>query len=300
MKVKILFILVLFGLFPFTAYSEEIYFKNGDKITGEVVEESEESISINTEAMGIISVNRDFVERIIMAKEEIPVKAIEEAKKPIWQREVSFGYNKSSGNTQNSQLTISMLGSRKRESVDELTLKANTFYSSASQKMDSQKYYGTARYAFSFGEGKKWYNFYKLDADHDRFANIDYRFLPSIGVGYWWYDLPEIKAMAEVGIGLEHTDFRDGIKDTDEIVIIPRGFFEKTLLETAIFSQDVYLYPTFEDFSEYRLHSETTLTSPLTGKYSLRLSIIDDYDSNPIGETKKNDLRFMSSLVYSF
>jgi len=222
------------------------------------------------------------------------------AEEVIWQREISAGYDRTSGNTHASQLTVSGHINRNRKHIDEITLKGETYYSSSARKMNAQKWHGMGRYAFSFGQDKKWYNFYKLEGDHDRFANIDYRLIPASGLGYWFFDSAETKLLLELAVGLEHTDYRDQTKDTDEIVLIPRVFFEKTLFGKSKISQNVYAYPQVEDFNNYRLHSETTLTSPVTEGLSLRLSLIDDYNSNPPAATEKNDIRVVSSLAYSF
>ena len=106
--------------------------------------------------------------------------------------------------------------------------------------------------------------------------------------------------MAELGMGLEHTVYRDQTEDSDEIVLVPRAFFEKELFNNSKISQDVLLYPTIDDFSIFRLHSETTLATSINEKLTLRLSLIDDYNSNPPGSAKKNDFRLISSLAYSF
>jgi len=222
----------------------------------------------------------------------------EEEKDVTWQREVSVGYSKSSGNTQSKQLSGSLYASRKTD-YNEFTVKGNSLYASSDNKMDTQKWYGMARYAFSFGK-KKWYNFYKVEADHDRFSNIDYRIVPSLGIGYWFSDQPDWKAMVELGVGLEHTKFRDGGEDSDEAVVIPRAFFEKELWHKSRIKEDLYLYPSLENSGEFRLRSETVFDYPIDERLSLRLSVIDDYDSDPPANTKKNDTQFTSSLVYSF
>ena len=100
-----------------------------------------------------------------------------------------MGYNKSSGNTQNSQLSMSLYANRKTDH-DEFTIKGNSLYSSSNNNMDAQKWFASMRYAFSFRE-RKWYNFYKLESDHDKFANVDYRIVPSAGIGYWFSDRPD-------------------------------------------------------------------------------------------------------------
>jgi len=277
--------------------ADEVHLKNGDKISGKVIKEDEIVITVETDAMGPVSIRKEFVERIL-TDEEIEVVQLKQERPKLWEREISLGYNKSSGNTQSSQLSMRLYANRKTEN-DELTLKADSFYSSSNKKMDAQRYSGMIRYAFSFWL-RKWYNFYKLQADHDRFANIDYRIIPSIGVGYWFSDEPDWKAMTEVGIGLEHTQFRDDTKDSDEAILIPRAFFEKKLSGESRLSQDITLYPSLSDLGEYRLHSETALINPINEKLALRLSLIDDYNSNAAKDTKKNDIQIISSFSYSF
>lgn len=300
MKVKWLLIIILFLTYQLDAYADEVYLKNGDRITGEIIKEKGKEISVKTEALGVVSIRKDSVERIVKASVEKLPEESKEVGEVTWQREVAAGYNRTTGNTRDSQLSISLFISRNKKHVNEITLKGDAYYSSSDRKMNAQKWYGMTRYAFSFGSAKKWYNFYKLESDHDRFADIDYRLIPAAGVGYWFYDLPEVKLLAELAIGLEHTDYRSKTKDRDEAILIPRAFFEKELFVNSKISQDLYFYPALEDFNQYRLRSETILAVALNKKLSLRLNLINDYNSAPPGDTKKNDLRLMSSLAYSF
>ena len=170
----------------------------------------------------------------------------------------------------------------------------------SAKKMNAQKWNGSGRYAFNLGSQNKWYNFYKLTADHDRFANIDYRLLPTTGLGYWFHDTDSMKLMAEAALGYEYTDFRDATDESEEMLFVSRGFMEKVLLGDSKIRQDVFFYPAVDDFSDYRLHSETVFTNPLSDRLSLSVSFIDDYDSEPSGDIKKNDIRLTTSLTYSF
>ena len=209
-----------------------------------------------------------------------------------------IGYNESSGNTENSQLSFSFYVNRKTES-DEFTIKGDSFYSSSNNEMDAQRWSGMVRYAFSFWENK-WYNFYRIESDHDRFANVDYRIVPSLGMGYWFSDEDEWRVMVEAGAGLEHTNLRDDSNYTDEAVLIARAFFEKRLLGEAKLKEDCYIYPSVENGGDFRFHSETVFENPIDDKLSLRISVVDDYDSDPSANTKKNDARIITSLTYSF
>ncbi|MFH1782178.1 MAG: DUF481 domain-containing protein [Candidatus Omnitrophota bacterium] len=283
-----------------SALADEVYLKNGDKLTGKIMEDSKAQVSIETEALGILTIKKGFVERLV-TEESLRQAKLEEAKKKesLWKKEASLGYSRTTGNTKDSKLVVAFDATRKTDS-NEITLKASSTYASSNSKMDTQKWYTMGRYAFSFSD-KKWYNFYKLEADHDRFANIDYRLIPSLGIGYWFNDADDFKAMTEIGLGYEYTNFRTGsIEDEDNMVLIPRVFLEKKLWGKSTISENVYIYPSIDNFEEYRLRSETVFTNPIDDKLSLRVTLIDDYDSDPTGGAKKNDVQITSSLVYNF
>ena len=295
--IKRLIVITLFEVIflQYCLSADEIILKNQDKISGTIVQDNNEIIVIETEAMGKVNIKKEFIETIKTQGEKV---VTEEEKPKLWQREITVGYNNTSGNTQNAQLSLSMYFNRKTED-NEFTIKGENFYSSSNKKMDTQKWNGMTRYAFSFRE-RKWYNFYKLEGDHDRFANINYRFVPSTGLGYWFSDTPDWKAIVEGALGLEHTDFRDNTKDSDEAIFIGRGFLEKKLFGESRILQDAFFYPSLSEVGEYRICSETSFINPINDTLSLRLSLTLDYDSHPPKEIKKTDTRFTTSLQYSF
>jgi putative salt-induced outer membrane protein YdiY len=229
----------------------------------------------------------------------------------IWQSEVSAGYNKSGGNTETEQVYGNLFINRNNKHIDEWTLKGDTFNSSTDDKRDGQKRYGMLRYAFSFGDTKKWYNFYRIEGDHDWSAHIDYRITPATGVGYWFFDLPDLKLMAEVAFGREYTEYIDFIKDRDEDFkdreegeLIPRAYFEKGFFEKSKITQNIIAYPALDDLSNYRVRSETIFTTAITDTFSLSLSLLEEYtsdppqvESDPSQEIDNHDWRFMTSLT---
>lgn len=294
MRIKIGLILSLLLVWQFHAYCEEIHLRNGDRLSGEIIDQNDESISLKTDAMGTILIKRNSIDYIGSVEKEILVQAGE---KP-WQKEISLGYNQSSGNTQNNQFSLKFKANRKRDQ-DEFIIKADTFYSSSNEKMDAQKWYGMVRYAFS-SRKNKWYNFYKTEVDHDRFADINYRAIPVAGVGYWLFDHPDLKAMAEVGLGLEYTNFRSKAKNSSEIILTPRVFLEKKFFDSLKVSQDIIIYPYLGEIGEFRLRSETSLINPINDKLFLKFSLLIDYNSSPSANTKKSDIRFISALTHAF
>ena len=282
--------------------ADEVLLVNGDRITGDIVKEDEDGTDLRTAAMGMVRVRKSFISKVervgAAASDTGPVDKKTEI---VWKRELEAGYNASRGNTETGEVTGGFLLNRNRKHVDEITLKGNMYYSEADKKMDAEKWYTMARYAFSFGSQKKWYNFYRIETDHDRFADIDYRVLPATGVGYWFFDLGSLKLFAEAGIGWEHTSYRDKDKDFDEAVLSSRAYFEKTLFGNTKISEDFYFFPAFRDFDLYRFRSETAVTSAINSRFSVRFSLVDEYNSEPESDDiEKNDLRLTSSLVASF
>ena len=216
----------------------------------------------------------------------------------MWERELSVGFTQATGNTQNSQLTGIFEADKKTEE-DQVTLKASTLYSATNKKMDGQKHNASVRYALNFMDNP-YYVFYKFSVEHDKFSNIDYRMLPTAGIGYWFSDTDDWKAMAEVGFGLEHINYSDTTKERTDAILVPRAFFEKAVFEKAKVSQDITLFPSLEESDDFRVVTETRFTNPLSDNMSLRFSFIDEFNSNPTGESKKNDTRTVLSIVYSF
>ena len=293
---------VIGGLLVAPAWADEIHLKGGDRLTGRILAEEPDRLLLEHEAAGTVRIDPAHIERIVRAKHPEPARATlppKEPEKQLWQRKVAFGYNVNRGNTENAQLSGELSASRKTDH-DEWTLKSNGFYSASSRKMDAQRYRGMGRYAFSFGPRMAWYNFYKLEADHDRFANVDWRAIPSVGLGYWFADQPGWQAIAEMGIGWERTEYRDTTPTRSDAVLVPRVFASKTLIGQTTLSEDLTVWPNLSDTGAYRLRAETVLTNPIAAGLSLEVKFIDEFDSDPAGATKKNDARVISSLVYDF
>jgi len=298
---KFIILFFCFWVFvPSFCFAEEIYLKNNDKITGRIISQDGATITLETEALGVVTVKKEFIKEAAQEEQASKTTTLTEESAPkLWSRDFSAGYNLSAGNTEKSQLATSFTANRKTDH-NELTFKAEGFYSSTDKRMDSQRYAGMARYAFSFGDSLKWYNFYKFEADHDYFSNIDYRLIPSTGAGYWFSDREDFKLMTELGAGYEYTDYRDGTEATGEGIIIPRVFLEKRLIGETRTLSDITLYFPVGDPDAYRLKGETSLISPIDQYWSLKLSVVDEFNNRPGTNTKKNDLRFISSIIYSF
>lgn len=301
------FILVLFFLWTASsAWALEIYLKNGDKITGAIVGDDGSSILVQTLAAGEIKIDKSFIDLPETYPEKYGPSAIPQQKQTVavpavvWQKDVSLGYTQMGGNTKSQAGQISASINRKT-AANETTLKYEGDYSSSNEVMNGKKFYGMARYAYSFSSNLKWYNFYKLEGDQDYFADIYYRITPSTGVGYWFSDTDNLKAMTELGIGYQYTSYRiETTPNGGEPVLVPRFFIDKRLIGNLHISEDLTAYPSLDNFSDYRFRSETDLVNQITQRWSCKISYIDDFNSDPPPGFKKQDYTWVTSLVYHY
>jgi len=293
-KIVVSFLLLLICSASATYAQEQIYLINGDRISGIIAQKQEDAILLDTSFFGTLLIDRANIEKIISEEEAIP-----EEIKVEWKREVETGYNLVTGNTERSNFIVAGLINRKTDR-HEITLKGNFNYTSSDEKMDGQTWYTMARYAYSFGKARKWFNFYKFEADHDKFANIDYRLIPSTGIGYWFFNQDPFKAEADIGVGYEYTEYNDDTDNSETVTVIPHAYAEWNIYKDMRLSEDITVYPTLDDFGEYRLISTTIFTNPITDKLAFRVSYINKYNSDPADDAEKHDMELNSSLAYKF
>ena len=269
---------------------------NGDQITGTIISEGADVFKVEHDILGILTIKKNAI-AAITGTEEQPA---EETPAIVWKREIEAGYNITNGNTDTERFAGKVLINRNHVKVNETTFKGTWEETSTNDKLDSQKWYTLGRFAYSFGTTKQWYHFMKTELDHDKFANIDYRFVPASGLGYWFSDEKPFRAMAECALGYEYTNYSDSSKNSDDLVLIPRGFLSWDIFDRTTLSEDITVYPLLNNLGAYRLVSDLELATKLTQHFSAKLTLRNQYNSNPPADTKKHDLSLTSSLAYSF
>jgi len=218
----------------------------------------------------------------------------------VWEKRIEAGYDIARGNSEDQSIAARVYIKRNRPHVDEITINGGFCYSATDKETDTEKWDASARYAHSFGREKRFYNFYKTSIEHDRFIDIKYRLIPGAGIGYWLFDSPALKAMCEIGAAWEHTEYRSDTEATDEAVITPRAYLEKSVFKNSTFIEDIHLYPSVSDIGELRLHSETMLNNPISDNLSVNLKLTTDFDSDAPAGVEDFDITMTSSLSYSF
>jgi putative salt-induced outer membrane protein YdiY len=217
----------------------------------------------------------------------------------LWTNKASVGYSGASGNTNATQLSGDFSVNRNNRWVDEYTVRGRVFYSTSNDAVDARKSTFFARYAVSFGAGPKtqWYTFFKAEADYDEFADIDSRYVAGPGVGYWLCDCDPLKALVEVAVAGERTSYVPAVEPRTTAIASPRMLFEQQVWPTVRFVEDLTVYAAID---RYRFSSETHIVNTISKWISAKVSVFDDYNSAPKTNAKKNDVRLVFGIQYTF
>ncbi len=143
-----------------------------------------------------------------------------------------------------------------------------------------------------------WTAFSKLGLEYDEFRAFDLRLVLNGGLGYYFVKSPITELRGRFGAGTSH-EF-GSVDDDWKPEANLGGDFERKISERQTLSFVTDYYPTWDDFSDYRLVSDASweLMLDAANNLSLKVSVIDRYDSTP-GSAQPNDVDYAVLLLWS-
>ncbi len=209
-----------------------------------------------------------------------------------FERKFYLGGWLTSGNTEGQSFHTDLYLSRDHKFINSLSLKGSLGQESSAGVETMFKIYSALRYAHSIN--KKLYNFYKLEAEHDRFQDIDLRLIPTLGIGYWFVDQKDFKAMLEGAVGYQRDYMVDRTRDEMVVLKLSSDLF------LGGFSNELDIYVAASNSDNFRIVNQANYKIKLNTYYWFKWSLKDEYDNLPAAGVKKNDLRFTIGIEYSF
>jgi len=148
---------------------------------------------------------------------------------------------------------------------------------------------------------ERFFSYYGIQGLRDRFKNYSYRILPSLGLGYKILTLENALLSASSGLSQVFTKYHES-GETDSYTGISLGNeFTWQVSPTAEISQSLSLNTNISKLDHIFLQFEISLASAITKGLSVKLTLMDKYDSKPVGEAiKKNDVLFIAGLSAKF
>ncbi len=328
-----MFCFLLFA--PKHGYSDEIYLKNMDKISGKVLTLSKGILKISTPYSKSIELDKSQVKslrtnhsvrvqlengwsvkgklnptkdglysikganssrRAIIPFEEIISINAPKVKPKIWKGKVYAGGSHQTGNT--DRLTISFGGEGKLKlDTERFEVKFRTIYTEEDDKITSRNTFGRGQYNHFFND--KWYGLLSLEALKDKFKNLNLRLAIGPGVGYVVWDDQVKNLSLEAGLTYFSEDLKTGV-DTQFMTGRFAGIFDFQFSEILSFNNKTILFPSLENVGDYKLRNEAELNTRLAEAWALNLSHILDYDNAAPVDVKATDSIFILALQYDF
>ena len=223
----------------------------------------------------------------------------EQKEKNKWGGDAALGFAVARGNTDttNMSFTFSVKGPMSK-SIDNtnkayfLLNKEGGITNAESMGLDSQ---------IQWKHTERFFSYYGIQGLRDKFKNYSYRILPGLGVGYKILTLENFQLSASAGLSQVFTKYYDS-EETDSFTGITLGNqFTWKISPTAEISQTLSLNTDISELDRIFLQFDISLVSAITKGLSVKLTLMDKYDSKPVGkDIKKNDVSFIAGLSAKF
>ncbi len=222
---------------------------------------------------------------------------VDEVSEP-WTGSFATGLIGKTGNSTQTDLNMTM--DLTRETAASTTnLLLNYFYGSNDIAVITNRAYGQFRQERKFSN-PKWSWYYQAGFEWDEFKNFDYRIALHTGLAYMVYKLEDRFLKLRMGAGASQ---EVGGANDDWLPELQMGAdWERQLSERTKLFLNLDFYPNVQDFSDYRLNSNSGLEFVLDAEkdINLRLFAINRFDSTPPVGNAENDLEYGIALTVGF
>ena len=326
---------ILLTSFVAHAFGNEVTLKNGDRLSGKIVEESEESVVIETEYAGKITIERKFIAAIGEPKNETADKPVAAAEKPVavvkvdvmpepkgakltsvaikpppprlfrgpihegWEGNANIGFSYTSGNSNYTTMSTG-LRATKNGGHDKLTVYARSLWYSnrnSGQMVTTQNaFWGGLRYDRNLD--RRNFLFGSYDFERDRPKKLNFRSV--VGGGFGMHLIKKDRTELDTLFGGAWNRTWQVGNDTDTPEALAGATFKHRFHEKLRVQNSFTFFQNVTDRDEYRFLFDATLTADVTKRIGIFFTVGDRFNNEPIGTSKRNDFLFTTGMKWSF
>lgn len=315
--------------------ASEIVLKNGDRVSGKIVAESDETVTLETEYAGTIKIARQHIVKIGQpdkaadsASQVTPAAKPDSATTPTvrvaaapakaaprpasrlfggryfgvadgWDGNANIGFSFTSGNSNNTTMTTG-LRAVKSGGRDNLTVYVRSLWNSThgtGRMVTTQNaFWGGARYDRNVN--KKAFGFVSYDFERDRPKKLNFRSVVGAGFGHHTIKKERTELDILAGAAWNRTWQPGDNSDTPEALA---GTTLKHKFHDRLRFQKTFTYfQNITDAREYRFLFDATVSADVTKRIGFFVTIGDRFNNDPIGVSKKNDFLFTTGMKWNF
>ncbi|WP_254510603.1 DUF481 domain-containing protein [Anatilimnocola floriformis] len=214
-----------------------------------------------------------------------------------WEGNVELGLNGTDGNSETFNVRLGVTAKHKTDTFVR-SVQFTTIQKSANGVTTANTALLDGRLEWPM-PGSRWNYFIHGLAEYDEFKAFDARVSGDTGFGYEWIQNDATTFITRTGLSVSNEI--GGPDDTVHPELLFGAEFKHKFNATHSISFKSDFYPDVTEFSDFRLNSQASWEIALAQAWglSLKLSIIDRYDSTPQG-ARPNDLDYSTLLIWSF
>lgn len=218
--------------------------------------------------------------------------------KKEWKNTASLDFNKREGNTDEMDLAFKASATLQGEK-DKLKFYGEYKRSEKEGEKSADEKIAGVDYEYSYTSDDSWY--VRTELEKDEFENLDLRTTVAAGYGHYFYKEKKITLRNRLGLLYRHESY--STDEDDETIGLDLGLqFKYLFTDFGNWYTNLTLAPSIEDLSDYRLKHESGLALPVGGadKWTLKLGVDHEYNSEPAGDNKELDTTYFSRLELNF
>ncbi len=214
-----------------------------------------------------------------------------------WEGNVELGLNGTDGNTQTFNVRFGVTAKHKTETFVQ-AIQLTSIQKSANGVTTANTALIDGRLEWPM-PGSRWNYFIHGLTEYDEFKAFDVRLSGDTGFGYEFIQNNMTTLITRTGVA-----FSNEIGGPDNTVhpeLLFGGEYKHKFNATHSVSMKADYFPKVTEFSDFRLNSQFSWEIALAQAWglSLKLSVIDRYDSTPQGK-RPNDLDYSTLLLWTF
>jgi hypothetical protein len=315
-----------------------LFLRNGDRISGEWVRETEDRLVLKSPFAGELSIRKSDISRrepaastngvstpapssasLPKAAATTPPTAVSPPKTnaPVlvapkgfreldwvrafltnWHGNVGLGMNLGFGTTDRQTFFVNANAVHTWQRVVN-NISYNAAYGFVNQVEAANRMDGVFKTDVFVGPRKKLYTYNQMLGGYDEVRQIRLRWEEGVGMGYKVYDRNQLAISGEVGGQYQKFSYSN---EPDRSIWSAR--FGETLAwkptDKFQITQRMHFMPNVSDLSDYHARFELIASYPLFKKLTVSLNLADEYESRPAHGVDNNDLQITTNINVVF
>lgn len=338
MRLTVAFILIAVISMCSLCGADEIYFTNGDILTGTITAIGDGKITVKTPEAGEVKVPLSSITTfsttkpidirlsngsIIHAKLSkssagqvmshstlqgtAPIKlgnltSFPPVLSPVWTGSVKFGGLLVRGNASSESVNLA-IGVDRKTTKDELSFAGSYLYGRTKDRITGVATTANDNWQteakYQYNLTKKLYDYADIEVKKDRLAFLDLQVVPSVGLGYHWVNKPTLAFATEAGIAWVYQTYTNNTPTRENISLKLAYHLTKKFNDKVSLIHNLNYTPSIENGRDFLVETDVELKTLMTKHWFTDLKIELDYNNNPANGALKTDTRYELDLGYT-